>query len=329
MLVRYKNAPRTPETEITPEPLFLQRRTLIKMLGATVAAAALPPLTEIFGGPTEAAAAQKSLSFSKPEAYQSSLTLTPEEKVISYNNFYEFGSGKDDPAENAKNFKTDPWQLVVDGEVEHPLTLSMEDIFTLFPQEERIYRLRCVEAWSMVVPWIGFSLNALIEKVKPRPGAQFVSFQTFYDSEQMVAKNGAGFSLRYPYVEGLRLDEARHPLTMLVTGVYGKALPPQSGAPIRLMVPWKYGFKSAKSLARIQFLATRPATSWNLAAPNEYGFYANVNPLVSHPRWSQATERFLGSGGVFSAKRQPTLPFNGYEQEVGSLYAGMDLRKEF
>ncbi|MNS91426.1 Sulfoxide reductase catalytic subunit YedY precursor [compost metagenome] len=227
--------------------------------------------------------------------------------------------------------KTDPWTLKIEGEVAKPLTFDHHDLTTRFPLEERIYRMRCVEAWSMVVPWIGFPLHKLLAMAEPTSDAKYVAFQTLYSPEQMPGQKDRfiGGGLEYPYVEGLRLDEAMHPLTLLTVGVYGKALPPQNGAPIRLTVPWKYGFKGIKSIVSIKLTKERPPTTWNLAAPGEYGFFANVNPHVDHPRWSQATERFIGSGGALDVKRQPTLLFNGYADEVASLYRGLDLRENF
>ena len=277
------------------------------------------------------APAGKALEFTKPERWQNSLSLTPEDKVTGYNNFYEFGLDKADPAANAGSLKTDPWTLTISGEVNKPLTLDHDALTTRFPLEERIYRMRCVEAWSMVVPWVGFPLHKLLALVEPTSHAKYVAFETRYAPDEMPGQKDRfiGGGLKYPYVEGLRLDEAMHPLTLLTVGVYGKALPPQNGAPIRLTVPWKYGFKGIKSIVSIKLTREQPPTTWNMSAPNEYGFYANVNPQVDHPRWSQATERFIGSGGILDVQRQPTLPFNGYADEVASLYQGMDLREYF
>ncbi|EFO0928451.1 protein-methionine-sulfoxide reductase catalytic subunit MsrP, partial [Escherichia coli O157] len=271
------------------------------------------------------------LEFSKPAAWQNDLPLTPADKVSGYNNFYEFGLDKADPAANAGSLKTDPWTLKISGEVAKPLTLDHDDLTRRFPLEERIYRMRCVEAWSMVVPWIGFPLHKLLAPAEPTSNAKYVAFETIYAPEQMPGQQDRfiGGGLKYPYVEGLRLDEAMHPLTLMTVGVYGKALPPQNGAPVRLIVPWKYGFKGIKSIVSIKLTRERPPTTWNLAAPDEYGFYANVNPHVDHPRWSQATERFIGSGGILDVQRQPTLLFNGYAEQVASLYRGLDLRENF
>ena len=326
------------EADITAESVFmLKRRQILKMLGIGAGALTLSPLAQadlldwFKGNDRPKAPPGKPLTFTQPAQWQSTLAKTPEEKVTGYNNFYEFGLDKADPAANAGSLKTDPWTLTIDGEVAKPLTLDYNDLTTRFPLEERIYRMRCVEAWSMVVPWIGFPLHKLLTMVEPTSDAKYVAFQTLYAPEIMPGQKDRfiGGGLDYPYVEGLRIDEAMHPLTLLTVGVYGKALPPQNGAPIRLTVPWKYGFKGIKSIVSIKLTRERPPTTWNLAAPNEYGFYANVNPHVDHPRWSQATERFIGSGGALDVKRQPTLLFNGYADQVASLYRGLDLREFF
>ncbi len=326
------------EADITAESVFmLKRRQILKMLGIGAGALTLSPLAQadlldwFKGNDRPKAPSGKPLTFTQPAQWQSNLVKTPEEKVTGYNNFYEFGLDKADPAANAGSLKTDPWTLKIDGEVAKPLTLDYNDLTTRFPLEERIYRMRCVEAWSMVVPWIGFPLHKLLAMVEPTSNAKYVAFQTLYAPEIMPGQKDRfiGGGLDYPYVEGLRIDEAMHPLTLLTVGVYGKALPPQNGAPIRLTVPWKYGFKGIKSIVSIKLTRERPPTTWNLAAPNEYGFYANVNPHVDHPRWSQATERFIGSGGALDVKRQPTLLFNGYADQVASLYRGLDLREFF
>lgn len=255
--------------------------------------------------------------------------LTPVDKVTTHNNFYEFGTSKQDPSDNAQQFKVDPWQLRIEGEVERPMTLDYQDLTKLFPLEERIYRLRCVEAWSMVIPWVGFPLAALLKKVGVTSKGKYVAFETAFDPEQMPGQKSRlmGGGIHYPYVEGLTIAEAMNELTLMSVGLYGKTLPPQNGAPIRLVVPWKYGFKSIKSIVRIRVMDKQPPTSWNQLAPHEYGFYANVNPAVDHPRWSQASERRIGEGGLFSAKRIDTQPFNGYGEFVASLYEGMDLRQ--
>ena len=252
--------------------------------------------------------------------------LTPRQDATSYNNFYEFGTDKADPARNAHTLKTRPWTVAVEGAIGKPKVYGIDDLLKLASMEERIYRLRCVEGWSMVIPWVGWSLAALIKQVEPMANAKFVEFHTLADPKTMPFVGSR--VLEWPYVEGLRLDEAMHPLTMLVFGMYGEVLPNQNGAPIRLVVPWKYGFKSAKSIVKIRFVEQQPKTAWVKAAASEYGFYSNVNPKVDHPRWSQATERRIGEDGVFNKKR-PTLMFNGYEAQVGPLYAGMDLAKLF
>ncbi|MBK0080469.1 protein-methionine-sulfoxide reductase catalytic subunit MsrP [Kosakonia sp. S58] len=326
------------EADVTAESVFfMQRRQVLKMLGIGATAATLPSVAHadlldwFKGNDRPKAPAGKPLTFTQPAEWQSKLPLTPEEKVTGYNNFYEFGLDKADPAANAGSMKTAPWTLTIDGEVAKPLTLDHAALTSRFPLEERIYRMRCVEAWSMVVPWIGFPLHKLLALVEPTSKAKYVAFETRYAPDEMPGQKDRfiGGGLAYPYVEGLRIDEAMHQLTLLTVGVYGKALPPQNGAPIRLTVPWKYGFKGIKSIVSIKLTSQRPPTTWNLSAPNEYGFYANVNPHVDHPRWSQATERFIGSGGALDVKRQPTLLFNGYGEEVASLYRGLDLRENF
>jgi sulfoxide reductase catalytic subunit YedY len=251
--------------------------------------------------------------------------LTTYEHASTYNNFYEFGTDKSDPAAHAGALKTRPWTVAVEGLVNKPRTYGIDDLMKLAPVEERIYRLRCVEGWSMVIPWVGFSLAELIRQVEPQGSAKYVEFVTLADRQTMPGVRSS--VLLWPYVEGLRMDEARHPLTMLAFGMYGEVLPNQNGAPVRLVVPWKYGFKSAKSLVKIRFVEKEPKTAWNIAAPQEYGFYSNVNPDVPHPRWSQASERRIGDGGGLFAPRRKTERFNGYEAQVGQLYAGMDLRR--
>ncbi|EHG7890239.1 MULTISPECIES: protein-methionine-sulfoxide reductase catalytic subunit MsrP [Citrobacter] len=326
------------EADVTDESaFFMQRRQVLKALGISAAALSFPLsaqadlLSWFKGNDRPPAPAGKPLDFSKPAAWQNSLPLTPADKVSGYNNFYEFGLDKADPAANAGSLKTDPWTLKISGEVAKPLTLDHDALTARFPLEERIYRMRCVEAWSMVVPWIGFPLHKLLAQVEPTSNAKYVAFETIYAPDEMPGQKDRfiGGGLKYPYIEGLRLDEAMHPLTLLTVGVYGKALPPQNGAPIRLIVPWKYGFKGIKSIVSIKLTRERPPTTWNLAAPNEYGFYANVNPHVDHPRWSQATERFIGAGGILDVQRQPTLLFNGYADEVASLYRGLNLQENF
>ena len=242
--------------------------------------------------------------------------------ITHYNNFYEFSTDKEEVASAAANFKTDGWMVSIDGLVNKPKTFALDDILKIAPPEERIYRMRCVEAWSMVIPWVGFSFSKLLNAVEPLSSAKYVAFQTLLDPTRMPGENSD--VLDWPYVEGLRMDEAMHPLTILASGLYGRALPPQDGAPIRMVIPWKYGFKGIKSIVKISLVADQPRTTWSSYAPDEYGFYANVNPHVDHPRWSQATEQRIGEPG-----RRPTLMFNGYEAQVGHLYAGMDLRKNF
>lgn len=307
--------PRIASSEITPEGCFLSRRTFL----ATTAGALL-----VAGAGTAHAVA---LAAPKGK-YTVDEDLTPEADVTGYNNFYEFGTGKADPAANADAFKPTPWTVKVDGLVAKPKEFGLEELLAL-PLEERVYRMRCVEAWSMVIPWTGFPLAALLDKVEPLGSAKYVSFETVVRPEQMPGQSGFFQPLPWPYREGLRLDEARHPLTILSVGVYGKTLPNQNGAPIRLVTPWKYGFKGIKSIVRISLTEIPPPSTWNLSAPTEYGFYANVNPAVDHPRWSQATENRIGGGGFFGANRRDTLPFNGYADEVAGLYAGMDLKANF
>lgn len=330
--------PKLREADVTAETVFFQRRKVLKALGITAATMSLSvsARADILSwfknaAPAAAAPAGKALTFSQPAAWHANLPLTPVDKVTGYNNFYEFGLDKADPAANAGGLKTEGWKVRIDGEVAKPMTLDMDDILKRFALEERIYRLRCVEAWSMVVPWIGFELGKLIALAEPTSQARFVAFQTLEDPQQMPGQKDSfiGGGLQYPYVEGLRLDEAMNPLALLTVGVYGKTLPAQNGAPIRLITPWKYGFKGIKSIVHIRLTREQPPTSWNLSAPNEYGFYANVNPHVDHPRWSQATERAIGAGGILDVKRQPTLLFNGYAEQVASLYRGLDLRENF
>ncbi|MEP4889602.1 MAG: protein-methionine-sulfoxide reductase catalytic subunit MsrP [Aliiglaciecola sp.] len=321
------------ESQVTPKAVYQQRRNMLKTMGflGTSALLASQPARAIswFSDDDELFKTMP-LSFTKSSQFSTQETLTPIDKVTSHNNFYEFGTAKSDPKENAQKFKVEPWKLVIDGLVEKPITLDYDDLTKLFPLEERIYRLRCVEAWSMVIPWIGFPLASLIKKASPLSSAKYVAFETLDDPKQMPGQKSRfiGGGIDYPYVEGLRMDEALHPLTLMSVGLYGETLPPQNGAPIRLVVPWKYGFKSIKSIVRIKLTDKQPPTTWQKLAANEYGFYANVNPAVSHPRWSQASERRITSGGLFNQSRVPTLPFNGYD-EVADLYKGMDLRRYF
>ncbi|WP_115718994.1 protein-methionine-sulfoxide reductase catalytic subunit MsrP [Gallaecimonas mangrovi] len=323
------------DNDVTDEAVYRQRRQFLKSLGFVGVSAAIASPAQAFGlfGSDDDKApkvATEPLTFTSPAKYQAKDAKTPYGKVTGYNNFYEFGTDKTDPAANAQGFKTDPWTLKIDGLVENPLTLDHDALTKRFALQERIYRMRCVEAWSMVIPWIGFELGELIKAAKPLSNAKYVAFETVYDPKQMPGQRSrfVGGGIDYPYVEGLRLDEAMHPLTLLSVGLYGKTLPPQNGAPIRLVVPWKYGFKGIKSIVRIRLTDSQPANTWNLLAPDEYGFYANVNPHVDHPRWSQKSERRIGAGGLFSTKVIPTEMFNGY-QEVAPLYKGMDLKRNF
>jgi methionine sulfoxide reductase catalytic subunit len=309
-------------SDVTPEKLYLSRREL--MAGAAALAVAG---CEVVPDATAAAPAGAPLKVTPNQAYRVADPPTKVEAATTYNNFYEFGTNKDDPARLAGTLRPRPWHVQVDGLCAKPRTFDIEEILTLAPLEERIYVLRCVEAWSMVIPWIGYPLATLLKHVEPRPGARYVEFTTLKDPEQFPAQKPSflGFgSLDWPYTEGLRLDEALHPLTLLTVGMYGQVLPNQNGAPVRIVVPWKYGFKSAKSIVRIRLTDTEPKTAWNKAAPQEYGFYSNVNPHVDHPRWSQATERRIGE-----FRRRSTLMFNGYAEQVASLYAGMDLKKNY
>ena len=306
-----------PYSEVTPRSLFLRRREFIQTAagGAMAAAAMLAPAS---------ARAQDGPKLPNVRKSQFSTTerLNDYDDVTGYNNFYEFGADKADPKANAQSFKTRPWSIRVEGLVKAPATHDVDSFIKPYALEERIYRLRCVEGWSMVIPWVGFPLADVIKRLEPQPGAKFVEFTTLNDPEQMPGQRVP--ILPWPYVEGLRMDEAMNPLSILAVGVYGEALPNQNGAPIRLVVPWKYGFKSIKSIVRIRFTENQPRNTWEISAPREYGFYANVNPEVNHPRWSQATERRLGR-----FLRQKTEMFNGYGEQVAQMYAGMDLRKNF
>jgi len=305
-----------PASEITPREVYLNRRQWMAGAAGLALAAALPDGVE--AAPLSAAKS----TFSTDEK------LTSREDVTSYNNYYEFGVDKGDPAKNAGTLKTAPWTVKIDGLVGKPQEIGIEDLIKASALEERIYRMRCVEGWSMVIPWIGFPLADLIKRVEPLGSAKYVAFETVNRPSEMSGLRSVFPVLDWPYREGLRLDEAMHPLTILAVGLYGETLPNQNGAPIRLVVPWKYGFKGIKSITRISFVEKQPETAWNKQAPSEYGFYANVNPNVDHPRWSQATERRIGEGGLF-AKRRPTLMFNGYAEQVAGLYNGMDLRKYY
>ncbi len=309
-------------SEITPRAVYQARRRLIQGLAAGAAIGALPALGQVARpGKLVPLAGAKSTAAGASTMEK----LTPYADITSYNNFYEFGTDKSDPARYAGTLKTRPWTVAVEGEVKKPGTWDIDAMLKLAPMEERIYRLRCVEGWSVVVPWVGYPLAELIKRVEPTGNAKYLQFVTLADRAQMPGL--AQGSLEWPYVEGLRLDEAMHPLALLAFGLYGEVLPNQCGAPVRAVLPWKYGFKSGKSIVKIRFVEKQPKTSWETAIPSEYGFYSNVNPKVDHPRWSQATERRLGEDGGLFAKRRPTLMFNGYEAQVGQLYAGMDLKK--
>lgn len=309
-------------SEITDEKAFLNRRQFMVGAAGLAAGATVPTI-----GHTKTSDDYKALNVSvKNSPYSTKDPANPFEDITTHNNFYEFGTGKGDPAANAGTLTTDPWLIKVDGLVNNPGTIDINDILNSPELEERIYRLRCVEAWSMVIPWVGIPLASVLSKYDQQGDAKYVSFETLVRPEEMIGQKSA-FGLDWPYVEGLRLDEAMHPLTILAVGVYGKQMPNQNGAPIRLVVPWKYGFKSIKSIVGIKFTAEQPATTWNLQGPSEYGFYSNVNPGVDHPRWSQKTEKIIGSG-IFGSRRQ-TEQFNGYKEQVASLYEGMDLVKNF
>jgi len=313
--------PRIPSSQITPEHRYWSRREMI--LAGIGSAAGLA------GGVPGAAAAFElvgpPLQFRRNPQYSTNERPNRFEEATQYNNFYEFGSDKSDPYANAGSLRTRPWKVAIEGEAEWLGEFDLDEILRPHPLEERIYRLRCVEAWSMVIPWIGFPLGELIKRCRPTAKAKYVEFTTLYDPQQMPGQRS--HVLRWPYVEGLRLDEAMHPLALLAVGLYGRVLPNQNGAPLRLVVPWKYGFKSIKSIVKLRFTSIRPRTAWERSAPQEYGFYANVNPAVDHPRWSQKRERRIGSGRFF--EKEPTLPFNGYAGQVAQLYRGMDLTRYF
>ena len=313
----YKSIPILP-SEVTPEHLYLSRRQFLKAVGLLGVGAALAACGV---GPTPEATVPADLQTST-STDELGDPLNTYEEITNYNNFYEFTEDKRGVAVLAEDFKSSPWQVEVYGLVNQPKTFGLEDLLKKFPQQERIYRLRCVEAWSMVIPWAGFPLSALLKEVEPLSNAKFVRFETLMDSDQMPGQKSRFYP--WPYQEGLRLDEAMHDLTILATGLYGKPLPNQDGAPIRLVVPWKYGFKSIKSIVKIELVDTKPDTFWSTIAPNEYGFYSNVNPEVSHPRWSQSSERRIGETG-----RRPTLMFNGYADQVASLYDGMNLMQDY
>ena len=297
-------------SEITPEIIYKRRREFVKTIGLSTGSLVISQ--NLIGAAVAATDDAKE-------------KITEHRYVTTYNNYYEFGTRKSDPVEKSQNFKTDPWNITIDGEVENKITLDMQEIKNIFQSEERVYKLRCVEGWSMIIPWMGFSLSKLLEKASPTSKGKFVEFTSVYDPEQMPGQRYP--ILNWPYTEGLRIDEAMHPLTTMVTGLYGKELPNQNGAPLRLIVPWKYGFKSAKAIVNIKLVEKMPTSSWMRSSPREYGFYSNVNPEVNHPRWSQASERVIGSGIL--SERIPTEMFNGYSEEVANLYSGIDLKKNF
>jgi sulfoxide reductase catalytic subunit YedY len=319
--------------EITPPSVYFNRRNFIRagLLAASAVATGavyrkLNPVGTSTATPVQTAKIENvvkpDVAATANSGFRVDETQTSFDSITHYNNFYEFSTDKERVAVEAANFKTDGWTVSVEGLVNKPKVFALDDILKISPPEERVYRMRCVEGWSLVVPWIGFSLSKLLDTVEPLSGVKYVAFETLLDPARMPGQHGD--VLQWPYVEGLRMDEAMHPLTLLTSGLYGRALPPQDGAPIRLIIPWKYGFKGIKSIVKIKLVADQPRTTWADYAPNEYGFYANVNPHVDHPRWSQATEQRIGESG-----RRPTLMFNGYEEQVGRLYAGMDLRKDF
>ena len=308
--------------DVTAKSVYQDRRKFLQAMGIVGASALVGRRLLELAAPSQTALAGAKLSGLIKSPFSTTEKQNSYEDVTHYNNFYEFGTEKSDPAKNAQKFNTSNWSVSVEGEVAKPRKFTMDEILKLAPLEERIYRHRCVEAWSIVVPWIGYSFSNLVKLVEPTPKAQFVAFQSYYDPSQMPQGRWAG--IQFPYVEGLRLDESLNPLTLLCVGMYGETLPNQDGAPVRLVIPWKYGFKSIKSLVKIKFQSKMPPTTWNLAASNEYGFYSNVNPNVDHPRWSQAKERRLGE--IF---KRTTLMFNGYGDQVASMYNGMDLKKYY
>jgi sulfoxide reductase catalytic subunit YedY len=307
--------------DVTPKSMYVNRRKFLQGIGIAGAVAVAGQNLLQMAWPSHHVYAGTKLDFVKGP-FNTDEKITPYNDVTHYNNFYEFGTDKGDPAKNSQGFQTSPWSVSVEGEVARPRKFTMDEILKLAPLEERIYRHRCVEAWSIVVPWIGYSLSTLLKLVQPTEKAKYVAFESFYDLKQMPQSRGTG--LNYPYVEGLRLDEAMNPLTLLCVGMYGETLPNQDGAPVRMVIPWKYGYKSIKSIVKIKLVKGEPPTTWSLMAPTEYGFYSNVNPNVDHPRWSQASERRLGE--IFKRK---TLMFNGYADQVASLYAGMNLKRDF
>jgi sulfoxide reductase catalytic subunit YedY len=314
--------PDIPSSEITPEPAYMGRRGFIKAASALLATAA-----------TSGCVSTEGRAQSRLGRYDTSEAITPYEYATSYNNYYEFGTGKSDPARNAQNFRTRPWTVSVEGLVKKPAAYALDDLIKGFTLEDRIYRMRCVEGWSMVIPWRGFPLSQLLNRFEPLPSARYVEFRTIVAPDQMPGQRSRflGGGLSWPYIEGLRMDEAMHPLTLIATGIYGKSLPNQNGAPLRLVVPWKYGFKGVKAIVNIRFVEKQPVTSWMEAWPEAYGFYSNVNPKVDHPNHSQAHEERLGPAWnpFLGGNRRETLMFNGYADQVASMYAGMDLRKQY
>jgi methionine sulfoxide reductase catalytic subunit len=308
--------------DVTPKSLYLNRRQLLRSIGIAGGLLLGYKLFNRIAYPPATVKAGAKLNVTVKSPFSTTEQVNSINDVTHYNNFYEFGTDKSDPSRNAQNFLTSPWTVSVEGEVKNPRKYHMDDILKLAPLEERIYRHRCVEGWSIVVPWIGYSLNTILKLAEPTEKAKYVAFESYYNRSQMPLADRSGIEL--PYVEGLRLDEAMHPLTLLCVGMYGETLPNQDGAPVRLVIPWKYGFKSIKSIVKIKLVKGEPPTTWNIYAPREYGFYSNVNPNVDHPRWSQATERRLGE-----FLKRKTLLFNGYEDQVASMYTGMDLKKYY
>jgi methionine sulfoxide reductase catalytic subunit len=315
---------RIPEREVTPESAYVNRRAWLTWAAAAGSVALTGLAYRRLNRPGGMAVVTDPVGDFRPATaeFRTDEAMTPLHRVVNYNNFYEFTTDKESVSSVAQGFVSTPWQIQIDGHCRKPGPIDLDDLLKVAPLEERIYRMRCVEAWSMVIPWVGIPLAKLLAKVEPTADAKFVAFQTLHDAERMPGQRAK--VLEWPYVEGLRLDEATHPLTLLAVGLYGKMLPAQNGAPVRLVVPWKYGFKGIKSIVRISLVGMQPPTSWAREGPSEYGFFANVNPDVPHPRWSQATEQRLGESG-----RRPTLPFNGYAEQVASLYTGMDLRTNY
>ncbi len=337
MLIKLASASACKESDVTPEAFYLSRRALLGGSLAALAAGALPGIAvagqasryaDVQPGNAPAWFSDKLATTQWQAVNVKDEAITPFQDATHYNNFYEFGTDKGDPAKNSAGFKTEPWKVVVDGEVGKPGSYALEDFMKPYQLEERIYRLRCVEAWSMVIPWMGFPIAALLKQVEPTSKAKYIRFETLQDPKSMPGQRSSFALIDWPYVEGLRLDEAMNPLAILAVGMYGRELANQNGAPLRLVVPWKYGFKSVKSIVRISLVSEQPKTTWQSIAADEYGFYANVNPTVDHPRWTQAHERRL-PGSLFSPNIRQTEMFNGYGEEVASLYAGMDLRKNY